>query len=415
MISSGRRPLTIFELTPSLSAFRYICKLLESDDYRFCESAHDADILSVTLLDQALLAQTLRQYVGSLDQKLPYSSTRHTALKLLVDYSGEAFFPNTAQIRELCHESLRLGFGNQDRICILSQNTNVEPLNLLVNQNLAVLFNSLEDAPAIAFASCNSGPVLFSLAKRERGEWSPEKSLALSFRKSLDRDRAKAIALSNKIKTHKLATLLILSRRLGLASLTFSLNEGASKLPDAEINTIRKICDQLGATHSDADFDVALMALNPTINESSLSRGDMANGPTNFDNTANCALHVVIESEMSKDVYRVTEKSVKPFAEMLPPVYFGNPFTVDSMRQLGFDTFDDFINHDYDRIFDPVTRIDMASKECVRALSYFRDEGWNDSFFERLNSNHSNLVYMAEDWWNSQYFHHMIREFFANS
>ena len=59
----------------------------------------------------------------------------------------------------------------------------------------------------------------------------------------------------------------------------------------------------------------------------------------------------------------LTEKAWKPFKTHQLPLYIGLPGYVDVIRNLGFDVFDDFINHNYDKEQNHIERIKIVVEE----------------------------------------------------
>jgi hypothetical protein len=56
----------------------------------------------------------------------------------------------------------------------------------------------------------------------------------------------------------------------------------------------------------------------------------------------------------------ITEKTFKAFAWYQIPVWSAVPGTVQRVRELGFDVFDDWVNHDYDVVEDYTARLDRC-------------------------------------------------------
>jgi hypothetical protein len=75
---------------------------------------------------------------------------------------------------------------------------------------------------------------------------------------------------------------------------------------------------------------------------------------------------VVTETEMRTRPSRITEKSVKPFANFHPMLVLGNPGSLALVRSYGFATFPDIIDESYDDEVDPRRRFDMVYKEVRR-------------------------------------------------
>jgi hypothetical protein len=58
-------------------------------------------------------------------------------------------------------------------------------------------------------------------------------------------------------------------------------------------------------------------------------------------------LHLVTETTVSKHSIFITEKTWKAIASRVPFVMWGNPGTMDCLKQLGVDIYDDIIDHKY--------------------------------------------------------------------
>ena len=78
-----------------------------------------------------------------------------------------------------------------------------------------------------------------------------------------------------------------------------------------------------------------------------------------------CMVNVITEtsSQTDADSWReifLTEKTFKAFAYRQMPLWFAVPNTVQTVRDLGFDVFDDIIDHSYDLIEDESERMDAV-------------------------------------------------------
>ena len=62
----------------------------------------------------------------------------------------------------------------------------------------------------------------------------------------------------------------------------------------------------------------------------------------------------------------LTEKAWKPFKTHQLSLYIGLPGYVDIIRSLGFDVYDDFINHSYDKEQNHIERIKIVVEELNR-------------------------------------------------
>jgi hypothetical protein len=71
---------------------------------------------------------------------------------------------------------------------------------------------------------------------------------------------------------------------------------------------------------------------------------------------------IVTETEMRPTVARITEKPLKPLANLHPLIIFGNKGALAMLREIGFLTFPDHIDEGYDEITDPNERFNAAYK-----------------------------------------------------
>ena len=65
----------------------------------------------------------------------------------------------------------------------------------------------------------------------------------------------------------------------------------------------------------------------------------------------------------------ITEKTYKALSFRQLPVWCTVPGFVNRVRELGFDVFDDIIDHSYDNVKDPEKRINVIMKEIKRLLT----------------------------------------------
>ena len=77
----------------------------------------------------------------------------------------------------------------------------------------------------------------------------------------------------------------------------------------------------------------------------------------------NACLNIITETTSRNDTPQLTEKSFKPILAGQFFIMIGSRGLIQYMRDIGFDTFDDIINHSYDSIEDDRERIAAAIKE----------------------------------------------------
>lgn len=71
---------------------------------------------------------------------------------------------------------------------------------------------------------------------------------------------------------------------------------------------------------------------------------------------------------------RFTEKTIKPLASLNPFLVLGQSGTLKTLRNLGFQTFSDFIDESYDEVSNPVKRFQKVCQEILKLASLSYDE-----------------------------------------
>jgi hypothetical protein len=95
----------------------------------------------------------------------------------------------------------------------------------------------------------------------------------------------------------------------------------------------------------------------------------------------------------------ITEKTIKSFSFFQIPIFLSTRHHVKNLRDLGFDLFDDIVDHDYDNEESVIIRIKKIADEierlCKYELSYFH----NLNIEERLEYNyyHVNKVFELKE------------------
>lgn len=80
-------------------------------------------------------------------------------------------------------------------------------------------------------------------------------------------------------------------------------------------------------------------------------------------------LHLVSEASVHDKIF-LTEKTWKPIASGQLFLVWGNAGIVSHLRELGFDVFDDIIDHSYDSEPDHRSRLDMIHQEIHRLVQH---------------------------------------------
>jgi hypothetical protein len=91
-----------------------------------------------------------------------------------------------------------------------------------------------------------------------------------------------------------------------------------------------------------------------------------------------------------------TEKAWKPFKTHQLPLYISLSGYVDKIRSLGFDVFDDFINHEYDTEKNHSVRLKMVVDEMDRLNNLDCIEFYKNNF-NRFVKNYSNIYKLKSE------------------
>ena len=111
--------------------------------------------------------------------------------------------------------------------------------------------------------------------------------------------------------------------------------------------------------------------------------------------------HVVVEGNVFDGHFEYnffTEKTLKPIKAFQPFVIFSMPGALQDLKQLGFRTFDQFWNEDYDNIKDTQQRLE-AVVDVVKTLSNMPSDTWLQMYKDMqpiLEHNHN--VLMHTEW-----------------
>lgn len=108
-----------------------------------------------------------------------------------------------------------------------------------------------------------------------------------------------------------------------------------------------------------------------------------------------CLINIISEtsSQTDDDSWRdifITEKTFKAFAYRQLPLWFAVPRTVAVVRDMGFDVFDDIINHSYDYEEDETVRMKMVVDELRTFLNNYTYDVMNSlrtQLWNRINKN----------------------------
>ena len=78
------------------------------------------------------------------------------------------------------------------------------------------------------------------------------------------------------------------------------------------------------------------------------------------------AIDFVCETVFDYPYPQITEKTIRPLVNKKAFVIIGAPRTLDFLQEKGFQTFHPFINESYDKIEDPIKRLQFLQNEISR-------------------------------------------------
>jgi hypothetical protein len=116
-----------------------------------------------------------------------------------------------------------------------------------------------------------------------------------------------------------------------------------------------------------------------------------------------CLFNMVVESSSQSDpgIWRsifLTEKTFKAFGLRQIPIWFAVPGLVAEVRELGFDMFDDIIDHSYDCVENEHLRFTQVFDQIEKLnsqLDLSQCQQLRDNIHHRLNNNFNMLVHHA--------------------
>jgi hypothetical protein len=148
--------------------------------------------------------------------------------------------------------------------------------------------------------------------------------------------------------------------------------------------------------------------------DTSETRGNLAGLLGGLTMYADTAFSLVTESEFSQgEVRRITEKVLKPLANMQPMLLVASPGSLDILRDEGFRTFSPWIDESYDRIEDVVLRMRAVLAETERLLALSPDglRSMNIALLDTLRHNYELMWSKAQEGYVDLPIHAQLRTF----
>ena len=92
----------------------------------------------------------------------------------------------------------------------------------------------------------------------------------------------------------------------------------------------------------------------------------------------------------------IDEKILKPIISLHPFIIYGNPYTLDYIRDMGFETFPEIFDESYDEIYDHIERLEFVIKqiEKISKLSLDKVHDLYNKVYPKLVKNRDLLLSM---------------------
>ena len=213
---------------------------------------------------------------------------------------------------------------------------------------------------------------------------------------------------SRRIRDHRVTFMTMMVYHNLLGDMIWSWG-GDVSVPPAKVTLQCKLLNEKGATlavlsgnnsesgekYSEA-YDVVAQWGN-IVNEMTDTGTDLTINHCNIatpSHVLNTYYQCIVETYATAgETTFLSEKSFKPFMLMQPFVLYGDPLTVQALRDHGYNVYDKWIDHGYDLIMDPRYRIECLVKEISR-LNSIPHCDWAIMLYEMkdtLIANHKHL------------------------
>ena len=109
-----------------------------------------------------------------------------------------------------------------------------------------------------------------------------------------------------------------------------------------------------------------------------------ASADYNHTDYQHTAIEVVLETLFDDTRWHLTEKALRPIACGRPFILAATPGSLEYLRSYGFETFDGLIDESYDKLTDPVKRLECICKEMQRIsqLTYQQKQQLWDNLYQ---------------------------------
>lgn len=209
----------------------------------------------------------------------------------------------------------------------------------------------------------------------------------------------KFIALNRRCHAHRFAvfTKLYPYRDQGLLSFAKAGHYELDLAPSFNyyVNQKRRFKEDFPIIHTEwmsQDLDnVIPLELNKDLDP--YDHFSLTTNPINDEHTLKfyqSYLHIVIETSVHSVFF--SEKTFKPIKYFQPFVLIGGVGSLKKLKELGYKTFEDYIDEGYDDIIDNQERIEYAVKSAVDFMMQDNLPNILNDMFQILKHNHETLI-----------------------
>jgi hypothetical protein len=226
----------------------------------------------------------------------------------------------------------------------------------LVNQNFVILDGNYLGNTEIKKVTYNAWEDVYAFENFSKGlkqveEIRKNKFICLNRRPSIHR-----LAIATELIHYKNQGIITLSNDGGFGKENYKEveNDFFNKFPSLKEIYQEKVISSLPIVYKEDNFDVNIT--NP-------------NNDDKIDKFHQSYLHIVTETFFENDTLFLSEKTFKPIWHCQPFVVFGNPNSLQQLKNIGYETFSDYIDESYDAEYDYTLRLDKIMNVVKEFIS----------------------------------------------
>jgi|TARA_R100000479_G_scaffold81415_1_gene39463 hypothetical protein len=192
----------------------------------------------------------------------------------------------------------------------------------------------------------------------------------------LDKKREKRfLCFNRRIRPHRYAMIAMFYHNSLLKNnlVSYSLERGkdlnhlGQNGPD--LHTMNQIMGKTKLRDDYMSYYDNLVKMSPMTLDYNNLTNIMGPGHENKEPYLQTYFSIVTETPFPERNYFSSEKIYRPMIQFHPFIVYGSPFTLRSLKELGFKTFSPYIDESYDEVISPFRRMQKITKEIKRLCS----------------------------------------------